>query len=145
MTLGRLISGHGQRSGCKLSSSRLLRMNQFLARTSRSIRLLLVGGTSACLISCASVGAGVGVGVPIFPGVSLGVGVGSGGVNLGVGAGVGPVGVGVGVDQGGRVTGSAGVGASTPIGGSNARVGVGVGTGTVLHDPNAADEGTPRN
>ncbi|MEG0202147.1 MAG: hypothetical protein RR718_15475, partial [Comamonas sp.] len=41
---------------------------------------------------------------------------------------------GVGVNQRGQVLGSAGVGASTGVGGAS--VGVGVGTSTVLHDPN---------
>jgi hypothetical protein len=85
------------------------------------------------LAGCNSVG--VGFGIPVGP-FSIGVGAGTGGVSAGVGTGVGPFGVGVGVNQSGQVTGGAGVGVSTPLGGSNARVGAGVGTGTVLYDPN---------
>lgn len=90
---------------------------------------------AALLSGCAGVSPQVGIGVPVGP-VSVGVGVGRGGVSAGVGTGVGPVGVGVGVNQRGQVTGSAGVGVSTPIGGG-AQVGVGVGTSRVLHDPAA--------
>ncbi|MDH5857295.1 hypothetical protein [Lampropedia aestuarii] len=75
-----------------------------------------------------------GVSVPVGP-VSVGVGASSGGVSMGVGTGVGPVGVGVGVNQRGQVTGSAGVGASTSLGDSNARIGAGVGSSTTLYDP----------
>lgn len=75
-----------------------------------------------------------GVSVPVGP-VSVGVGASSGGVSMGVGTGVGPVGVGVGVNQRGQVTGSAGVGASTSLGNSNARIGAGVGSSTTLYDP----------
>lgn len=88
---------------------------------------------TAMLGACSSVG--VGVGIPVGP-VTIGVGASNHGVNLGVGTSVGPVGVGVGVDQGGRVSAGAGVGASTEIGNSGVRAGVGVGTSTVIHDPN---------
>jgi len=81
---------------------------------------------------CSSVG--VGFGIPVGP-FSIGVGAGTGGVSAGVGTGVGPFGVGVGVNQSGQATGGAGVGASTPLGSSKARVGAGVGAGTVLYDP----------
>ena len=77
------------------------------------------------------------VGVPLGP-LSVGVGMGSGGLSAGIGGGVGPVGVGVGVNQRGQVTGQAGVGASTSVGSSGARVGASVGTGTVLYDPATA-------
>ena len=88
--------------------------------------------SAALLAGCSSVG--VGFGIPIGP-FSIGVGAGSGGVSLGVGTGVGPFGVGVGVNQSGQVTGGAGVGVSTTLGNSKARVGAGVGAGTVLYDP----------
>ncbi|THU04164.1 hypothetical protein E9531_04355 [Lampropedia puyangensis] len=98
-----------------------------------TLPLVLIG---CCMIfgiaGCASPYAGVSV--PVGP-VSIGVGASNAGVSLGVGAGAGPVGVGVGVNQKGQVSGSAGVGASTRIGGSNARVGAGIGSSTVLYDP----------
>ena len=97
-------------------------------------RLFFVLLPAALLAGCNSVG--VGFGIPIGP-FSIGVGAGTGGVSLGVGTGVGPFGVGVGVNQSGQVTGGAGVGVSTPLGNSNARVGAGVGAGTVLYDPNS--------
>jgi hypothetical protein len=97
---------------------------------SRSASALLLAAAVALLGGCASVG----IGIPIGP-FSIGVGVGSGGVNLGVGTQVGPVGVGVGVNQDGRVSAGAGVGASVPIGDSKARVGVGVGGSTTIYEP----------
>lgn len=86
----------------------------------------------ALLAGCSSVAAGFGI--PVGP-FSIGVGAGSGGISAGIGTGVGPFGVGVGVNQSGQVTGGAGVGVSTPVGNSTARVGAGVGAGTVLNEP----------
>lgn len=97
----------------------------------RTAAFLLV--LSAALSGCVSTGPRVSVDVPIIPGVSVGVGVGSGGASAGVSAGAGPVAVGVGVNQSGQVTGTAGVGASVPVG--DARVGTTVGTSGVLYDP----------
>jgi len=97
------------------------------------LRIFLVVLYVTLLTGCNSVG--VGFGIPIGP-FSIGVGAGTGGLSLGVGTGVGPFGVGVGVNQSGQLTGGAGVGVSTPVGNSNARVGGGVGAGTVLYDPN---------
>ena len=94
--------------------------------------VVLMAIVAALLAGCNSVG--VGFGIPVGP-FSIGVGAGTGGISAGVGTGVGPFGVGVGVNQSGQVTGGAGVGASTPVGNSNARVGAGVGAGTVLYDP----------
>lgn len=88
-------------------------------------------GLSVSLAACTPY---VGVSVPVGP-VSVGVGASNSGMSMGVGTGMGPVGVGVGVNQRGQVTGSAGVGGSTHIGDSNARVGAGVGTSTTLYDP----------
>ena len=106
-------------------------------------RLFFVLLPAVLLAGCNSVG--VGFGIPIGP-FSIGVGAGTGGVSLGVGTGVGPFGVGVGVNQSGQVTGGAGVGVSTPLGNSNARVGAGVAAGTVLYDPNsqAAQPAAPK-
>ncbi len=98
-----------------------------------NLQIFLVVMSATLLAGCNSVG--VGFGIPIGP-FSIGVGARAGGVSLGVGTGVGPFGVGVGVNQSGQLTGGAGVGVSTPVGNSNARVGAGVGAGTVLHDPN---------
>lgn len=96
----------------------------------RHLSLLLT--TALALGGCA---AGVGLSVPLGP-FSVGVGVNShGGVSAGVGTSVGPVGVGVGVNRNGQVTGNAGVGVSSSIGNSGARVGAGVGGSTVLHEP----------
>ena len=97
-------------------------------------RLFSVLVSAALVPGCGSVG--LGFGIPIGP-FSIGVGAGSGGVSLGVGTGVGPFGVGVGVNQSGQVTGGAGVGVSTPVGNSSARVGAGVGAGAVLYEPNS--------
>lgn len=106
-------------------------------KTFPSLRLVVSHGATALWLA-ASVALGgcasVGIGIPIGP-FSVGVGVGSGGVNVGVGTQVGPVGVGVGVNQDGRVSAGAGVGASVPIGDSKARVGVGVGGSTTIYDP----------
>ena len=98
--------------------------------------------SAALLTGCASVG--VGFGIPVGP-FTIGVGAGSGGLTAGIGTGVGPFSVGVGVNQNGQVTGNAGVGISTPVGNSNARVGIGAGTGAVLYDPNAAPDAQQRN
>lgn len=95
-------------------------------------------GLCALTLGLAACGAArLNVGVPLGP-LSVGVGMGAGGVSAGIGGGVGPVGVGVGVNQRGQVTGQAGVGASTSVGSSGARVGASVGTGTVLYDPATA-------
>lgn len=102
-----------------------------IRHTPWTARGLLIA-TSVVLTACATPYAGVSV--PVGP-ISLGVGASSGGVSVGAGTGVGPVGVGVGVNQRGQVTGSTGVGASTRLGNSNARVGAGVGTSTTLYDP----------
>jgi hypothetical protein len=115
-------------------------MNHFSAQgkrlnksaTSRAVMSAALVTVLAALVGCSSVG--VGFGIPVGP-FSIGVGAGTGGVSAGIGTGVGPFGVGVGVNQNGQVTGGAGVGASTPVGNSNARVGAGVGAGTVLYDP----------
>ncbi|WP_420813577.1 hypothetical protein [Lampropedia aestuarii] len=100
---------------------------QHAQRTARWLALGLCVTLAACTPYA-------GVSVPVGP-VSVGVGASSGGVSMGVGTGVGPVGVGVGVNQRGQVTGSAGVGASTSLGDSNARIGAGVGSSTTLYDP----------
>jgi hypothetical protein len=112
-------------------------MNHFSAQGKRlnksaTSRAVMSAALVTVLAGCSSVG--VGFGIPVGP-FSIGVGAGTGGVSAGIGTGVGPFGVGVGVNQNGQVTGGAGVGASTPVGNSNARVGAGVGAGTVLYDP----------
>jgi hypothetical protein len=89
----------------------------------------------AAALALGGCAAGVGLSVPVGP-FSIGVGVNSnGGVSAGVGTSVGPVGVGVGVNGNGQVTGNAGVGISTPVGNSRARIGAGVGGSTVIYDP----------
>lgn len=99
---------------------------------------------SLCLVLAGCASPYAGISVPVGP-VSVGVGASNSGVSLGVGTGMGPVGVGVGVNQRGQVTGSAGVGASTSIGNSKARVGAGVGSSTTLYDPQSkqAPSNTP--
>lgn len=88
----------------------------------------LLAAALALLPGCA---VGVGVGIPIAPGLALGLGVGPGGPSVSLNTGWGPLGAGVALDGGGRVIGSAGVGASA------GPVGVGIGQSVVLHDPQA--------
>lgn len=96
----------------------------------RALRVGTLAAAVLALTGCA-VGVGIGFGIPLVPGLALNVGVGTGGPSIGLSTGWGPFGAGVGVDAGGRVVGSAGLGASA------GPVGVGVGRSVVLHDPQA--------
>jgi len=91
-----------------------------------ALLLLLTGGCSHYHI-----------GIPLVPGLSLGLGATKdGNFSVGLNTGFGPLGAGVAVNNGGQVSGSAGVGVGVRP------VGAGVSKGTVLYDPKAAPAGT---
>jgi hypothetical protein len=72
------------------------------------------------------------VGIPLVPGLSLGLGATrDGNFSVGLNTGFGPLGAGVAVNNGGLVSGSAGVGVGV------GPVATGIGKGAVLYDPKA--------
>ena len=72
------------------------------------------------------------VGIPLVPGLSLGLGATKdGNFSVGLNTGFGPLGAGVAVNNGGQVSGSAGVGVGV------GPVATGVSKGAVLYDPKA--------
>lgn len=72
------------------------------------------------------------VGIPLVPGLSLGLGATKdGNFSVGLNTGFGPLGAGVAVNNGGLVSGSAGVGVGV------GPVATGIGKGAVLYDPKA--------
>lgn len=73
------------------------------------------------------------VGIPLVPGLSLGLGATKdGNFSVGLNTGFGPLGAGVAVNNGGQVSGSAGVGVGV------GPIATGVSKGAVLYDPKAA-------
>ena len=72
------------------------------------------------------------IGIPLVPGLSLGLGATKdGNFSVGLNTGFGPLGAGVAVNNGGQVSGSAGVGVGV------GPVATGISKGTVLYDPKA--------
>jgi hypothetical protein len=87
-----------------------------------ALLLLMVGGCSHYH-----------VGIPLVPGLSLGLGATKdGNFSVGLNTGFGPLGAGVAVNNGGQVSGSAGVGVGV------GPVATGISKGAVLYDPKAA-------
>ncbi|MGJ7613357.1 MULTISPECIES: hypothetical protein [unclassified Variovorax] len=92
------------------------------AIASAGLLLLMAGGCSHYRI-----------GIPLVPGLSLGLGATKdGNFSVGLNTGFGPLGAGVAVNNGGLVSGTAGVGVGV------GPVATGVGKGAVLYDPKAA-------
>ncbi len=78
------------------------------------------------------------VGIPLVPGLSLGLGATKdGNFSVGLNTGFGPLGAGVAVNNGGQVSGSAGVGVGV------GPVATGVSKSTVLYDPGKAAPAAP--
>lgn len=92
------------------------------AIASAGLLLLMAGGCSHYRI-----------GIPLVPGLSLGLGATrEGSFSVGLNTGFGPLGAGVAVNNGGLVSGTAGVGVGV------GPVATGVGKGAVLYNPKAA-------
>lgn len=92
------------------------------ALASAGLLLLMTGGCSHYHI-----------GIPLAPGLSLGLGATrDGNFSVGLNTGFGPLGAGVAVNNGGLVSGSAGVGVGV------GPISTGVSKGAVLYDPKAA-------